>query len=167
MSEPLVLLTAENERVMVDARILSMSMLIKSIVEDAEPGEELHLIKVSKANLSHIQRYCAHHNYQAPPALPRPLPSSKLGDHVDSWDVEFVNAFSDEELVELVNVCDFLDIKCILELCLAKIALFFKGKEMQDLQAEYNIEEELTDEKEDQLKLEFPWALEADEAPST
>jgi hypothetical protein len=164
MSDHLILVTSEDHKVEVDGRIKTMSNLIHSILQDAEPNEEIHLSKLSRENLGHILEYCNQHNYESPPPLPRPLPSVNLRDHVSEWDASFIEGFSDDALIDLVNVCDYLDIKCILELCLAKIAIKFKGKDVNELRQEYSIEEEFTDEVEEGLKKEFPWALEGDEA---
>lgn len=164
MSEHLALVTSENERVEVDARISSMSNLINSILQDAEPSEEIHMSKLNLANLNMILEYCNHHNFEAPPALPRPLPSGNLRDHVSQWDADFIERFNDEALIEFVNCCDYLDIKCLLELCLAKIAVRFKNKDIEELRTEYGISEEFTEEVEENLKKEYPWALEGDES---
>jgi S-phase kinase-associated protein 1 len=73
-------------------------------------------------------------------------------------------AFNEDDLIELIKAANYLDIKCLLDLGLARIAAKFKGKTIEELKTEYNIQEEFTNEVEEQLKAEYPWALEEETA---
>lgn len=163
-SDRIVLVTKEGDRVEVDARLTSLSNLIRTIIEDSGLTEEIPLDQVTKPILSLILSYCEHHNYTIPAEVKKPLPSPKFSEAVeDQWDVQFVQGLQDEALIELVLAANYMDCKPVLDLCCAFIASKFKGKDIADLRAEYGIVEEFTPDEEDKLKQENPWAMEGDE----
>lgn len=64
-----------------------------------------------------------------------------------------------EEVCEMINACNFLDIRFLLDLCLAKIASQFIGKTYADVIEEYQLPEP-TEKDKQALKEEFPWLVE-------
>jgi len=130
---------------------------------DQDPTEDINVESIDSATLKSVVSYCEHHNYTNPEPLRKPLPSNKLEDFLDAWDNEFVTGFDDDGLLNVVNAANFLDIKPLVDICLAKIACMFKGKSIEDLRKEYQIEQEFTPELEEEIKKEYPWAFEDDE----
>ena len=80
----------------------------------------------------------------------------------DEWDAVLISELNDEELVELILGCNFLDIKSLLDVCLVKYACEFKDVSIDEVKTKFNIEEEFTPEVEERLKQEYHWAMEID-----
>jgi hypothetical protein len=80
----------------------------------------------------------------------------------DPWDAQFISQFSEDQLIDLTLVCNYLDMKSLQDLCYVCIAGKFKNKSIDYLRQQYHIEEHLTPEVEDKLKKEYPWALEVE-----
>eukprot|EP00357_Protocruzia_adherens_P029157 CAMPEP_0115008186 /NCGR_PEP_ID=MMETSP0216-20121206/21733_1 /TAXON_ID=223996 /ORGANISM="Protocruzia adherens, Strain Boccale" /LENGTH=167 /DNA_ID=CAMNT_0002375487 /DNA_START=36 /DNA_END=539 /DNA_ORIENTATION=+ len=161
--DKITLVSKDGEKIAVEAKIKEMSGLVKNILEDQDPTEDINVESIDSATLKSVVSYCEHHNYTNPEPLRKPLPSNKLEDFLDAWDNEFVTGFDDDGLLNVVNAANFLDIKPLVDICLAKIACMFKGKSIEDLRKEYQIEQEFTPELEEEIKKEYPWAFEDDE----
>jgi hypothetical protein len=160
----ITLVAKEGDKVVTDQRIKEFSVLIKNIVEDSGLQEEIPLVSVSKAILDKIIEYCQHHSYTLPLPIKKPIPTDQIKDAVtDVWDADFINSFDEDSLIDLTLASNYMDIKCVLDLCCGKIASMFKGKTIDELRAKYGITEEFTPEEEERLKKEYPWALEGDE----
>lgn len=160
MAETITLVCKELEKVSTNAQFANMSALVKNIVEDSGVSEEIPLEQVAQSVLAKILEYCEHHEFTIPEPIAKPLQSNNIYDAVPQWDGDFISAFNEDDLIELIKAANYLDIKCLLDLGLAKIAAKFKGKTVEELRQEYNIQEEFTPEVEEQLKAEYPWALE-------
>mmetsp|Transcript_30518 Transcript_30518/g.34688 ORF Transcript_30518/g.34688 Transcript_30518/m.34688 type:complete len:181 (+) Transcript_30518:160-702(+) len=163
MSDTVTLVSKEGEKIEVSSKITAMSGLIKNIIEDQDSKEDIVFDAISTVTLNRIVNYCQHHEFINPEPLKKPLPSNKLEDFLGDWDREFLEALKEEELTDLINAANFLDVKALIDICCARVAAMFKGKSIDELRAEYNIEEEFTPEVEEQLKKEYPWALEDNE----
>lgn len=161
MAEATIILSCKDgEKVSTSSNFQNMSALVKNIVEDSSLTEEIPLEQVTQAVLAKILEYCTHHEYTIPEPIAKPLQSNNIYDAVPQWDGDFISAFNEDDLIELIKAVNYLDIKCLLDLGLAKIAAKFKGKTVEELRQEYSIQEEFTPEVEEQLKAEYPWALE-------
>ena len=64
-----------------------------------------------------------------------------------------------EQVCEMINACNFLDIRYLLDLCLARIASQFIGKTYADVITQYELPEPTESDKQ-KLKEEFPWLVE-------
>ena len=62
----------------------------------------------------------------------------------------------------MILATNYLDMKCLMDICVVKIACNFKDKSIDDIKKEYGITEEFTPEVEESLKVEYPWALEVE-----
>lgn len=164
MADSIVIVTQEGERVSVDARFAEFSGLVKSIIEDSGEEEEIPIMKLPKLTLEVMIEYLVHHNYEASPRIPRPLPSASLSQCVSEWDAEFISRFNRDELLSLLTLSDYLQFQDISDLCCATIASWFKGKTIEEIKLQFNQEGDLTREIEDELKTEFPWAVQGVES---
>mmetsp|Transcript_5350 Transcript_5350/g.9821 ORF Transcript_5350/g.9821 Transcript_5350/m.9821 type:complete len:168 (-) Transcript_5350:3166-3669(-) len=158
MAEHLSIITKEGVVVQVDARLTSLSGLIKSIVDDMASSEEIPIEALSTESLNLILEYFAHYDYSQPTAVPCPLPSADLREAIPSWDFEFISRFNLDSLCEFYNLVDYLQIPSLSELCAAAIASFFKGKTAAEVRVLFNMPSDLTPEIEEQLMLKYPWA---------
>lgn len=156
----ITLITKGGERVQVPAEISELSILIQNVLEDGSYEEEIPIEFVPFRTLQSILEYCEHHTYICPPAIERPVRTSLAESVSDSWDVEYIAQFSFEGLVELMLACNFLDLKCLLDLCMASVACHFKGRRVDELRAEFGITEEFTEAEERKIMNENPWVTE-------
>jgi S-phase kinase-associated protein 1 len=145
----LTLVCKEGDKVTVGANFQEMSALVKNIVEDSGLTEEIPLEQVTKPVLDKIIEYCVHHEFTVPEPIAKPLQSNNIYDAVSQWDGDYISAFDEDTLIELIKAANYLDIKCLLDLGLARIAAKFKGKTVEELRTEYNIQEEFTTEVEE------------------
>jgi len=100
-----------------------MSTLIKGMVDDCNPDEELPLRNVNAATLSKVIDFCKYHKDDPAPGIEIPLKSTNLMKcGASKWDSDYVN-IEPEALLELILAANFLDIRSLLELTCAKAAL--------------------------------------------
>ena len=117
----------EGDTFIVDPEVASMSPLIKNIVDDSSPDEEIPLPKVKTAILGKVLEYCKHHKDSPAEVIQKPLKSMDLGEcGVSQWDTQFVN-IEREVLFQLIVAATYLDIKCLVDLTCAKVASSIKG----------------------------------------
>ena len=120
-----------------EKEIACKSVLIKGIIDDdAETDEAIPLPQVKKETLDKVLDYCKHIVKNEAPVLPKPLEDNKLP--VDAWFVEYVN-IDQEKLFELILAANFLDIRSLLELACAKVAVTIKGMKIEDVRKYFNI----------------------------
>jgi S-phase kinase-associated protein 1 len=77
----------------------------------------------------------------------------------DPWDYDFLmrikKAFN---LIELVMATNYLDIGGLMELLFAYIASKYKGKDFNKIKQKHGIKEDFTEEEEEKILIENPWA---------
>jgi S-phase kinase-associated protein 1 len=103
-----------------------MSEILKNFVEALGSTEEIPMEQVAKPVLEKIIEFCVHHEFTVPEPIAKPLPSSNIYDAVSQWDGDYINAFYEATLIELIKAANYLDIKCLIDLGLARIASKFK-----------------------------------------
>jgi hypothetical protein len=86
-------------------------------------------LEVKSQEFSLILQFCDHHKYTNPPEIIRPLKSNELKKCVvDEWDADFINSISFEKVTDLLLGAESLKCFSLVDLCYAKMALFFRGK---------------------------------------
>ena len=143
-----------------DEETAQMSVLIKSMIDDSGPEEDIPLPNVKTAILQKVIEFCQHYSSSPLQEIEKPLKTSNLRDIVSPWYADFVET-EQEILFELVLAANYLDIKQLLELTCAKVASMIKGKSVQDVRTLFNIENDFTPEEEAQIMEENKWAEEA------
>ena len=154
------LISQEGSEMEVDADVAQYCVLIKSMIEDAGPDEDIPLPNVKKAILEKVIEFCQHIREQPMEEIEKPLKSDNLRDIVPAWYADFVDV-EQETLFEIVLAANYLDLKPLLELSCAKVASMIKGKSVQEVRTLFNIENDFTPEEEAQIMEENKWAEEA------
>ena len=141
MSEMVKLGTSDGEVVEVEKDVAKKCMLLKGQIEDNEDNEEdIPLPHVNKAILEKIIVYCKYINENALPVIPKPLPANKeLSDVVDPWYADYINV-EKKLLQDLMIATNFLDIPSLMDLCAAKYSTNIRGKTVEEIRAEFDIE---------------------------
>ncbi|CAG9312822.1 unnamed protein product [Blepharisma stoltei] len=157
-NSPITFVTKEGDRVQSISKFKNLSILVKNVIEDCEQGEDIPIAQVSTNMLNRILEYAQHHDFIPPEPLEKPLKTSKIEEILsDPWDVEFLKSFDDDGLADLMFALNYLDVACLMEICFAYIATKFRGKDPNQIRAEYGIEEEFTREEDEKIKRENPW----------
>lgn len=137
------------------------SNLIKNMLEDASPDEEIPLPNISAPILTCVLEYLNHYADPAttPGEIEKPLKTANLAELVPQWDFAFVDK-GHEVLFELILAANYLDVKGLLDLAAAKVASMIKGKTPEEIRRTFNIVNDFTPEEEAQIREENKWAEE-------
>ena len=156
MESQIVLKTNEGEEVIVPKAFENVSGLIKNITEEFTGEIQLN---ISKKHLDLMIEYAAYHRYVIE-SIEKPIKSTKMREVVkDPWDYEFLMKIKKNyDIVEVIMAANYMDVTGLLELLFAYIASRFKGKDIDKIRAKYGITKEFTEEEEQKLLRENPWA---------
>jgi hypothetical protein len=157
MSDSIVLVSSDGQRIAFSPKISSFSNLVKDVVGEEQTVEDIPT-KVSAEHLTKIKEYLDHHGYEKPPTIPYPLGDSNLLRYISEWDNSFVSSFSREDFQVFYDMVDYLQIQVLMELCGATIASWFKGKLLEQIQAEFGLPP-FSHEIEAELKTHHAWAV--------
>ncbi|PFH31746.1 putative suppressor of kinetochore protein 1 [Besnoitia besnoiti] len=157
------LVSQEGDEFDVDIEVASMSALIKTMVEeDSDCQESIPLPNVETCILKKIIEYCEHHYNNLPEEIPKPLKSSNLAEVVSEWDYQFINENSDQKILfALILAANYLNIKPLLDLSVAKVATMIKSKTPEEIRRIFNIVNDFTPEEEAQVREENKWCEDA------
>ena len=154
------LVPEEGEPIEVEEEIATMSVLVKSMIDDSGTDEDIPLPNVKKATLEKVISFCEHHKEEPLQDIEKPLKTNNIKDVVSPWYGEFVD-IKIEELYEIILAANYLDIKPLLEVTWAAVAAMMKGKSIEEIRELFNIENDFTPEEEEQIREENKWAEEA------
>ena len=154
------LIPEEGEAIEVEEEIATMSVLVKSMIDDSGVEEDIPLPNVKKAVLEKVIEFCQHHKEEPLADIEKPLKTNNIKDVVSQWYGEFVDV-KIEELYEIILAANYLDIKPLLEVTCAAVAAMMKGKSIEEIRELFNIENDFTPEEEEQIREENKWAEEA------
>lgn len=161
MNSQIILVSKEGTKYPTSPQLGNLSGLIYNVLQDYHETEEIPVPFVSDTYLQHILKFAEHHNFTPPEPPKKPLPSKNIRDSIPEWDAEFIENFNENEIIDLILATNYLDMKSLLDYCLIKIAAKFKDVTIEEVRKEYQITEEFTPEVEENLKIEYSWAMEA------
>ena len=141
------LISIEGDEIEVDLETANMSVLIKSMIDDSGPDEDIPLPNVKKNILEKVIEFCQHLKENPLQEIEKPLKTANLRDIVAPWYADFIE-MEQEILFEIVLAANYLDIKQLLELSCAKVASMIKGKSVQEVRNLFNIQNDFTPEEE-------------------
>ena len=105
---------------------------------------------VLKALVEYLQYYA---DKEFPP-IPELVTGNDMSKLLNSFDLRFINTLSYEQAFHLINLSNTLDLEHLHDLVCFKIAAFIKGKTPEEVNKEFIIECQLTQEEAKQLGLE-------------
>lgn len=140
-----------------------MCGMLKGILEatrDDDDDDENSSITVPISNVeSHVLekviKYCDHHWNNLAKPIKKPLKES-FDSVVTAWDNSYINV-EPSLIIELTMAANYLDIKGLLNLTCAKIAMIMKNKTTEQLREIFGIENDFTPEEEAEIKKEIEW----------
>jgi S-phase kinase-associated protein 1 len=140
-----------------------MSELVKTAYdedagEDGAP-QDIPLPNLTTSILDAVVKFI--NQYATDPMTPveKPLKSASVRDMVQEWYATFIN-LPQEQIFELMLAANYLDLKPLLDLTCAAIALKIKGRTPDEIKAEFNITDDWTPEEEAQMRAENKWCEE-------
>ena len=129
-------------------------------MNDFPDEEKFPLKEIDEKNALKIKEYLTHFNGIAPPEIEKPLTSNNLKNVTDEWSADFLYKMTLDEIINLNFAANYMGINCLLDLCSAKIATFFKDKSEEEILKEFNITEPLTEEEKNKVTEENKWIKE-------
>ena len=130
----------------------SLSRFLKNQIQNGKNEIEVEDIKGEILKL--VVDYLNYYSKNEIPKIPDVLSSNDLKKEVCDWDYKFVAPLTYEQTFHLINAGLLLELDHLHDLACAKIAAFMKGKSPEDVNKEFTIECQLTQEEAKQLGLD-------------
>lgn len=138
-------LTSKDEKPFdVQKKHAYISVLVKTSCENDVSATEVPLPGVEGAILKYVAQYMIHHQGVEPPIVESPLKSTVMKEVVkDEWDATFIDEIGEgrQNLYDLILAANYMDIKSLLHLGLAKVASLIKGKPLDQLKAILSVDQ--------------------------
>jgi S-phase kinase-associated protein 1 len=135
-----------------DADACSKSKYLQSQIDSGKSDILLEDIKGEVLQL--VVDYLTHYKGVDPEKIPEVLSSNDLSKQLPQWDTDFIDKVSFENTFHLINAGVLLELDHLHDLACAKIAAFMKGKTPEEVNKEFTIECQLTQEEAKELGLD-------------
>ncbi|KAJ9519153.1 hypothetical protein QJQ45_007717 [Haematococcus lacustris] len=150
------LIASDHQSFEVDVDVASESPILRERVENADPGDDMHIPvpSVTGEVLAKVVEYCQY--YVAAKKKGADDEASNSDDdvkvlHVQAWDAQFVNV--DQNLLfDIILAANYLAIKSLLDLTCQAVAQLIKGKTPAEICKTFNIKNEFTPEEEEEIR---------------
>ena len=143
----------DNKIFEVPIDILRKAKLISGLVEQASDESKIILLReVEGKHLEQILQYLKHYKNFEPKKIPKPFPERTdekflRGILNDDWTFNFLQGFSIEEAVSIVNGAHYLRIKGLLRILAAKFAYETCNCDVEEAREKFGIECDMTEEE--------------------
>ena len=145
-------LKSEDKNFEVSKEGCKKSNYLQKLVDEGKTT--INLDEIKGEVLAKIAEYLNYYADKEFPVLPETLKTNKLNEEINEWDFSFIDSISYENCFHLINAGLLLELNHLYELACAKIASFMKGKTVEDVNKEFTIECQLTQEEANELGLE-------------
>ena len=145
--------TSDKKIYEVPIDILRKAKLISGLVEQASDESKIILLReVEGKHLEQILQYLKHYKNFEPKKIPKPFPertdeSFFRGILNDEWTFNYLQGFSIEEAVSIVNGAHYLRIKGLLRILAAKFAYESCNCDVEEAREKFGIECDMTEEE--------------------
>ncbi len=151
------LISKENEIFFIDKIAAKKSQLLKDCMDDDEDFKELNLINVNSKYLKLIIEFLEHYKDSEPKIPDRPFGIFEKS--VDEWTKNFFSKLVKDDVFSLISESNFMDIKCLLDLCCSYIADSIRGKTPEEMRIFFSIYDDFTEEEENLIRNENQWNM--------
>ncbi|XP_021966695.1 S-phase kinase-associated protein 1-like [Folsomia candida] len=158
--------SSEGERVKVDVDVIQCSQTIKSLIENLgledsdDDREVVPLPNVNTEVLRKVIAWAEHHKDDPPPIEDdEDPPRERCTDDITTWDANFIK-MEQTQLFDLIVAANYLDISGLLDLGCKIVANMIEGKTADEIRAMFNIENDLSPEELEQIRMENQWCEE-------
>uniref|UniRef100_A0A8R7PV68 SKP1-like protein n=1 Tax=Triticum urartu TaxID=4572 RepID=A0A8R7PV68_TRIUA len=147
-----------------------LSVLLADMIDQGCAKGIIQLPNVDARALVTVIEYCNEHAASAATANPdanhgvaegsSSCNSEASGEALKEWDRKLVDGLSQDALYDLIMAVNFLHIKGLLDAACQKVADMIKGKSVEQTRKMFGIATDFTEEEEEELRKESPWAFE-------
>ena len=133
--------------------ILKKVKLISDILDESSKEEQIiNLKEINGKYLEKVIDYLKHYKDFEPKEIQKPFPERTDDEFLrsilnDDWTFNFLQQFSLEELINLINSADYLGINGLINILAAKIAHEMCNCEVEEAAKKFGIECDMTDEE--------------------
>lgn len=142
----------DGQTVKVDQKACEKSKYLKSQIDSGK--NEIVLDDIKGEVLTLVGEYLEQYKDKEPNKIPEVLTSNDLAKQIDEWDFNFINKTTYEVTFHLINAGVLLELEHLHDLACAKIASFMKGKSPEEVNKEFTIECQLTQDEAKELGLD-------------
>ena len=143
----ITLKSSDNQSFQIGTKAASRSKLINDILKDYQDESDFPLPEVDGKTLKKIIEYLEHYKDSEPKEIPKPLKDSKLENVIEKWYADYILPIPKEECVSIINAANYMDIPSLLQLACAKIAALMMDLPVEEIQKEFGIENDMTEEE--------------------
>lgn len=155
MQKTLTLISSDNHKVQIDSKSAEKSVLLRGLIIDYSEDTDIPINEITGKILNKIVEWLIHWRDAEPKIIPKPLPSADFKEATEEWNVEWISQFSLEDNYEIIVAANYMDIKPLLDLSCARIAIEFKGKSIEEIREKFEIPIDMTDEEQQQIEEEY------------
>ena len=148
----ITLKSSDGQSFSVSPEACGLSWYLQNQIQNGKSEIEVEDVKGEILKL--VVDYLNYYSSNEIPKLPDVLQSNDLKKEVSPWDYKFVGPLSFEQTFHLINAGLLLELDHLHDLACAKVAAFMKGKSPEDVNKEFTIECQLTQEEAKQLGLD-------------
>ena len=149
---PITLKSVDDKSFEVSEEACKKSNYIQKLIDGGKTSINFDEIKGEVLEI--IVEYLNYYADKDFPTLPEVLKSNDLKSEIGEWDFSFIDKVSYENCFHLINAGLLLELNHLYDLACAKIAAFMKGKTPEEVNQEFTIECQLTQEEAKELGLE-------------
>ena len=142
----------DGQTVSIDSAACERSKYLKTQIDSGKNEIVLDDIKGEVLNL--VAEYLNHYKEEEPAKIPEVLTSNDLSKQIEQWDCEFIMKVSYEIAFHLINAGVLLELEHLHDLACARIAAFMKGKSPEEVNKEFTIGCQLTQDEAKELGLD-------------
>ena len=156
-SKTIRIITKEGKELENSKKAAELSELLKQTINDFPNEDKFPLNEIDEKSAEKVKEYLTHFNGNAPPDIEKPLSSNIMKNVTDEWSANFVDKMTLDDIINLNVAANYMGINCLLDLCSAKIATYFKDKSEEEVLKEFGISEPLTEEEKNKIREENKW----------
>jgi S-phase kinase-associated protein 1 len=160
--EEIELITNDNVKIKVKRKYISMSVLIKDMLEEQDDDDKNISIPVPNVDskiLKKVIEYCEQHWNNKADEIEKPL-KGHIDDVICDWDKKYLQ-IDQSVIIELIMASNYLNIKDLLDLTCAKTAHALKGKTTEQIREMFGIVNDFTKEEQEKIREENKWCEES------
>jgi S-phase kinase-associated protein 1 len=151
------LTTIDNKTYNLNIKFKDYSKFLGGIAEESDPTDVITgPVSIESAQFDKIIEFYQIYERIPKYEIPRPLDYTKKFEEQIPYEMyKFVSELTLDELVPLINGCNYLNTIECLELCCAYMAVLIEGKSPEEIRQIFNIEDDLTAEDKEKIKEEL------------
>ena len=129
-----------NSDFIISSKEAEISEFFKTLLlSEPESDGFIHceLSNITMDIFENIYKYIKHYNGIPQEIVAKPLRSNDFKECVNNeWDFEYIKNFKNMDLSKMASACNYLNIQCLMHLCLSRVASNIRGKNETEMRYE-------------------------------